>query len=285
MAADRLGVRATEGAHEQLGRRIEVARQIDTETLGIGGQLLVAELECVALSSCGEVAPPDPCRPPRVACSLELGSPVGLDPEPCVRAVADARIVGLGALAAKPGLLEERADDIASVAHDVYDARLGVREWDRPDEERQLGGLLDWTDGADEPDAARDGEDPAEARRGFGRCKRGELRYRGLHRGHLPEVDEAGKRADRAREKGGARPRGADDEDEPVVESPEALPERRASPRRQSLRHAQLVRGRFEEARHGSDCRSGWRSRLTRPVLLIESAGTSLAHPSAAEIC
>ena len=167
----------------------------------------------------------------------------------------------------------------------MHDARLGIGEWDRPDEECQLGGLLDRTDGADEPDATRDGEDPAEARRRFGRRERGELRNRGLHRGDLSEVDETGKRADRAREKGGARPRRADHEDEPVVEAPEALPERRASSRGEPLRDAQLVRGRFEEARHGSDCRSGSRSRLTRPATLVESASTSLAHPSAAETC
>ena len=119
-------------------------------------------------------------------------------------------------------------------------------------EVRDLGRLLDGTHRADEPGAAGDGEDPAQPSRGLVRWQRRELGNGGLDRRDLAEVDEAGQRADRAREERRAGARRADDEHEPVVERPEALPQRRTAPRGEALRDAEVERDRLDEAGHGA---------------------------------
>ena len=80
-----------------------------------------------------------------------------------------------------------------------------VRERDRIDEVRELRRLLDGAHGAHEPDASRDGEDPAQPSRGLAWWKCGELGHGRLDRGDLAEVDEARQRADRARQEGRSR--------------------------------------------------------------------------------
>ena len=92
---------------------------------------------------------------------LELLPPLGLDPEAGIRAVGNAGVVDARLLRPQPRLLEQRADDVPSVANDVHDLRLGVGERERTSEVRELRRLLDGANRADESDATRDGKDPA----------------------------------------------------------------------------------------------------------------------------
>ena len=132
--------------------------------------------------------------------------------------------------AAQPRLLEQRADDVATVADDVDDLRLRVREWERAREMCELGRLLDGADRADEPGTARDRRIRRRRRGSLGGCERRELWDRGLDRRDLAEVDESGQRADRPGEERRPRPRRPDDEHEAVVQAAEALAERGAAP-------------------------------------------------------
>src|SRR5439155_12512811 len=96
-----------------------------------------------------DVAPPCPGCTRRLARSRELFSPLRLDPGTHVRTVRLADVVAARSLA-KPAALEQRADDVASVPDDVEDRRLGVGADGRPDDEAQLGRLLDGPQVADE---------------------------------------------------------------------------------------------------------------------------------------
>ena len=117
---------------------------------------------------------------------------------------------------------------------------------------RQLGCLLHGPHVPDESGAPSDAEDPAEASGCLGRLQGRELGNGGLDRRDLSEINEARHRTDRSREERRPRARRAQDEDEPVVERPEPLSERGAAPWGEPLRHAELVEGRLEEARHGA---------------------------------
>ena len=247
---------------QRLDRSGELRREHGGDGGGVGGHILVANLDHLrtARARCGHVAPPHPCRPARVARALELLPPLGLDPEAGVGAVGNAGVVDAAPAPAKPRLLEQRADDVAPVANDVHDLRLGVGERERSDEVRELRRLLDGANRADETDATRDGEDPSQ-RRAASAVGARQARERGLDRRHLAEVDEAGQRADRAREERRPRAWRAEDEHEPIVQPAEALAERGATPGREALGDAEVVRGRLENAVHRGDSRSGgWTS-------------------------
>ena len=135
-------------------------------------------------------------------------------------------------LRTEPGLLEQRAGHIAPVADDVHDPGLGKGGADDVDEVGELRSLLDASNGADEADAPRNGEDPAQASCGLGRLEPDELGNRGLERRDLPEIDEARKRTDGPGEKRRSRAWRSHDEHEPVVEPSEALAQRRSPARR-----------------------------------------------------
>ncbi len=251
MPTDGTAVCSTERGGERLQEDAEVRREGGCGRLRVGRQLLVANLDRAGRSaSSADVAPPDPRCTPCVARRLELGTSRRLDPEPRIRAIWHARVVGVHLLASEPGLLEQRAGDVAAVADDVNDDRLGEGEWDCGDDVCQLGGLLDRTHGADEPDPARDVEDPAEplsCRVGREFCQ---LRNGGLDRRDLAEVDESRKRADRAGEERRPGAGRAEDEDEPVVQASKTLAEARATPGREALRNAELIRGRVDDPVH-----------------------------------
>ena len=173
----------------------------------VGGELLVSDLDerHAGRARRRHVAPPHPGGPACVARVLELLAPVGLDPEPRVRAVRQAGVVRPLLLTAEPRLLEKRADDVPAVADDVDDPRVGICDRHAAHEERHLRGLLDGPNRSDQADAPCHGEDslqPGCRERGL-ECR--QLRNRRLHRGDLAEVDEPRERADRACEERRAR--------------------------------------------------------------------------------
>ena len=121
-AADRLCVRA--------GERVSHRRRRDSQMRGEGvvglRQRLVADLERPfgRRPRRGDVAPPRPGRPRRLACLHELFHPLRLDPEARAGAVGKPRVVGSRPLGVQPAALEQRADDVPPVADDVHGARL-----------------------------------------------------------------------------------------------------------------------------------------------------------------
>ena len=203
-------------------------RRVDAEVRGerrgggrrVGRQALVAKLERPLVrgrTGCGRVAPPRPRRACRVARRLELRPALGLDPEARPRAVGEVGVVAAAAAGAQPAALEQRADDVAAVAHDVDGAGLRVGAEGRGEDERRLGRLLDPAPAAHEREQADALEDAADARRGLGRLQRrqgGDARLQGRH---LAQVDETRHAADRSGEEGRSRAGRPDDEDEAVV--------------------------------------------------------------------
>ena len=159
-------------------------------------------------------------------------------------------------------------------------ACLAIRQWNRAHDEGHLRCLLDGPHSADESDATRDREDAPEAARRVVRSERRELRDRGLHRGHLAEIDESRERSDCTREERRPGARRAHDEDESVVETSEALAERCPSPGSQPLRDTQLVRRRLDKAVHARDSRSATQTAVDITCRLIESGATSAPHAS-----
>ena len=132
-------------------------------------------------------------------------------------AEGSARVVGVSPLGAQPAPLEQRTDDVAPVAQRVDERRTRERLRHRRQHERSLGRLLDSAAAADEAQATDAVEDRSDLP-----CR--DVRNRGLERVHLAEVGEAGERADGAGEERRARPRAAEDEDEPVVETSQRRP-------------------------------------------------------------
>ena len=153
-----------------------------------------------------------PTRSGALARLPELLLPARLHPEARVDAEGGARVVGVPPLGAQPAPLEQRTDDVAPVAQRVDERRPRERLRHRRQHERGLGGLLDGAAAADEAEATDTVEDRPDLL-----CR--DVRNRGLEWIHLAEVGEAGERADRAGEERRARPRAAEDEDEPVVET------------------------------------------------------------------
>ena len=172
-----------------------------------------------------EIGAPGPGGAGGVARGLELGDPLGLDPEAGPRAVGKLRVVPAALARAEPTPLEERADDVAAVADDMNRPamRIGLRAG--REHVRRLGSLLDAAQPGDEreaPDALEHEPDPVRrpASRGAHQC-----RDRRLVRADLAQVDEAGHGAERSGQEGRARPRRADDEHEPVLAAPQPLAE------------------------------------------------------------
>src|SRR5262249_5813894 len=181
-AADGGFVRIPESAVESMHGGAEVARELAAHLFGGGDEGLVADLEDLGrrVTGGGHVPAPGPGCPARIADAAELVSALGLHPEAGVRAVRDPRIVLARALLPQPSALEERADDVAAVPHDVHDPRVGIRAGDDIGEKRGLGGLLDRSHGADEPDAAGDPEGASETSVRLGRGGGDELSDGGL---------------------------------------------------------------------------------------------------------
>ena len=136
-----------------------------------------------------------------------------------MRAEAQPRVVAVGALGAEPAALEQRADDVPPVADDVNHLRARVGGQRGVDEEGRLGRLLDRAPSAGEAEPSHALDDRAQPPGGLVRGHADELRDRGLERQHLAQVDEPGLAADRLGDERRARPRRADDEDEPVVDA------------------------------------------------------------------
>ena len=197
-----------------------------------------------------DVAPPGPRGPPGVADLRELLTALLLDPEAGPRAEGRPGVVAAAALGAQPAALQQRADHVAPVPQGVHDPPLGEGLDDRREDVGHLGGLLERPDPAHEAETPRAGEEPADL---FGGLRLVEMRDPAdgvLERLDLPEVDEPGHGADRGAEERRARPGAADDEDEPVVARPEALPGERCL-REDALGRAQLQLGGAEQAVHG----------------------------------
>src|SRR6185437_8334647 len=105
----------TEAVHRALSRG-RVRAEEPREPVSHVGEPLVADLE-QALVRTGrphglDVAPPGPCTAAGVAHLGKLLAPLGLDPEPRLRAVREPRVVPSLAVRVQPALLEERADDV-----------------------------------------------------------------------------------------------------------------------------------------------------------------------------
>ena len=88
-------MRTCERHGQRLGRSGELRRERRRDADGVGGHLLVANLDHLrtARARGGHVAPPHPRSPARVARVLELLPPLGLDPEAGVGAVGNAGVV------------------------------------------------------------------------------------------------------------------------------------------------------------------------------------------------
>ena len=93
-------------------------------------------------------------------------------------AVRDARVIRPDSVLAQPAALEEGADDVAPVAHDVDDAGVGVGGEDVVDEVRRLGRLFDGAHRPDQTHAPRHAEDPPDSPCGDVSRERHELRAR-----------------------------------------------------------------------------------------------------------
>ncbi len=132
-------------------------------------------------------------------------------------AESGTRVVGVGSIGTQPAALEQRADHVAPVAQRVDERSVRKRLGHGGQDEGGLRRLLDRATAPDEPEAAYAVDDRADLP---GR----DVRDRRLERVHLPEIGEPGERADRAGEKGRARARAAEDEDEAVVEAPQRRP-------------------------------------------------------------
>jgi hypothetical protein len=110
--------------------------RLDSERLGHGygrdrrlrGELFVPELDRPLRhgSGCCDVPTPGPRRPRRIRDRAELVAALGLDPEPRMRPVGEARVVGPGPLRVQPAALEQRGGDVTAVPDDVDGDRLRV---------------------------------------------------------------------------------------------------------------------------------------------------------------
>ncbi len=128
-----------------------------------------------AASAAVDVPTPRPRRAPRIACRLELRVTLGLDPEARAGSVGRARVVHPAPAAAQPPALEQGADHVPAVAHDVHEARLGEGLGERGRDERGLRRLLDGAEVPDEGEASGRREDAPDLRGGVRRRQTGEL--------------------------------------------------------------------------------------------------------------
>src|SRR6266542_1108130 len=145
-AADGLGVHVSKGFGELVRVGADVAGDAGRGGVRVSDELLVAHLERGGgrgRPRCREVTAPGPARASRLAGGAELLNPLRLDPEAGLLAVGAAHVVGSAPLDAEPSLLEQGADDVASVANHVHDLRLRVGAERRAEDEARLGCLLD----------------------------------------------------------------------------------------------------------------------------------------------
>ena len=215
-------------------------------------EILVAQLDGAVgrgLAGRGDVAAPGPGGAARVADLLELVAPLGLDPEARVRAVSGSGVVPAVAAGAQPAPLEQRADDVAAVAHDVERRRHP----DRPPARRRRR--------SSSPASARRRGDAGRRRTGGSGRGSGGRRSPARRRGRStrpgsaafsgftsPRSTRPGCSPSVPRGEGRPGSRRADDEDEPVV-----VAEQRALPR---AAHGD-AHGRWAVRRHRPDLPDG----------------------------
>src|SRR5947208_12030847 len=235
-AADR---RVAEAVERPVGRGHVRAEELG-ELIRDTRETLVADLE-QAVARIGrahglDVAPPRPRAAASVADLRKLGAPLGLYPEAGLRSVVEPGVVPPVPVRVEPAALEERADDVAAVAHRVHGERLGICLERGAEHVRGLGRLLDATQSPGKADAPDAFENPAEL------VGRGAVRQRRLPRRHLAEVDEAGQTADRAAEERRPRARASHDEHEPLLAA-EPRPLRQGALRDPRTRGAVVQKG------------------------------------------
>ena len=107
-----------------------------------------------------------PRLPRRVRRPGELVSALGLDPEPDMSPVGEPGVVGTAPARAQPASLEQRADHVATVTHDMKQGRPRQSERRGARDEGCLGGLLDRTEVADERESSGDAESVTDTRCG-----------------------------------------------------------------------------------------------------------------------
>src|SRR6476659_5284523 len=101
---------------KRTGRSLDPLRDCCGDAARVCSHSLVAHLDRRrGRTGCCDVASPHPRGATRIACTLELGPALRLYPETRVRAVREPGVVGARLLAFQPGLLEERARDVAAV--------------------------------------------------------------------------------------------------------------------------------------------------------------------------
>src|SRR5205823_8122205 len=108
-AADRPVPYLGEGALQRCRVAVQCAGEAIGLAAGISHELFVAQLDrALRHSSCSaEIATPCPRCPAHLARPLELGTPLGLDPEARVRAIGLLRIVAFCTIVRQPAALEQ----------------------------------------------------------------------------------------------------------------------------------------------------------------------------------
>ena len=117
---------------------------------------------------------------------------------------------------AKPALLEQRTDNVASVPDDVQHSRLRIGAHRSADDKAQLRSLLDWPQVTHETESPNALERRAQLGRGLVLRKRSPALDAHLHGPHLAEVDESRLRTHGAGEERRSGARRAHNEDDPL---------------------------------------------------------------------